>query len=138
MAESQAGDLIATYRVIATSSPFLCGDCGMPTDLGFKCRACYSLWSRELWSDVPREQRRLIACFRDLRSSPAKREIARHALDGKGEQLSGDEQKLLDLVRTCHAGPFSQSMTTLLTSLVAAKALDGEPATPKAKRELLR
>jgi hypothetical protein len=133
-----AGELISTYRVIANSAPFVCGDCGNATDLGFKCRACYAAWSRSLWADVPREHRRLLALSRALHKHPGRREIARHLLDGTGDALTGEERDLLALARECLIGPFKENVEAFMKGLVSAAARDSEPATAKPQRELLR
>lgn len=129
---AQAGDLIATYRVIATSTPFACEDCGMPTDLGFKCRACYARWQRELWRDIPREHARLLRTLRELHAYTPKTEraeIAKHALDSKGAPLSDSAKALLGDVLACmkrgdddRAGPFDENMRIQLRGIIARVA----------------
>lgn len=102
--------------------PFLCEDCGKPTDLGSKCRACYAQFQALLSQEHPRHLRELHATCKALRAHPLRKNIAVTA-EGGGSAgvLSRDAAELCSQVRRVLAGPFGQSMHGLVKAIASGK-----------------
>jgi len=104
-----------------------CEDCGLRSDLGNKCRACYAKWSRALWSDIPMEQERLAIVSRALNvmAQPERKAIANAALGGKS---AGVNQELLKRLQKVLKGPFGPQLESCLQAIWNAPEETGAKA----------
>jgi hypothetical protein len=122
MREGRAAEInawVAEACGLMSSPAGLCEDCGMPSDLGRKCRGCYSQWSRLLWQDAPRQHALLLGTCRRLLEQPwgSQRAIADVAAGRGRSGLTGREAEIYGDVRKVLAGPFEPSLEHLLKAI---------------------
>lgn len=114
----------------------LCEDCGNKTDLGHKCRACYAIWKRELWKDLPKAHAQLLALAKDMNKAPdsVRKDIADLVLGFPIQKpLGGSHAQLLTRVWDCIQGPMGGSME--LRCHAIRNATEKTPASKRGARE---
>jgi hypothetical protein len=138
-----AAEALASWYTIAKSSPFLCEDCGFPTDAGFKCRACYRAWSSRLWADIPAKHVEMLDLVKRFRAlGPGERLQVGEAFTGRRQHaLSGEAAAVLAAVRLMtddgdpeherQPHPFGPSIAAIVRAAATATAAETAPTKGK-------
>lgn len=104
-------------------SDCFCQDCGIPSDLGNKCRSCYAKWDRRNWADVPRELAALTRIAVDLnKADPRTRKAVALQGLGKGsaDPVRGQAAELLLRVHKAMEGPYGEQLAMKLQAIANA------------------
>ena len=119
-------------------SDVFCQDCGIPSDLGNKCRPCYAKWARRLWADIPRELQALREIANELnRLDPRTRKaIALQGLGkGSSDPVRGSAAELLLRVHKAMEGPYGEQLAMKLQAITNAAEVTETKAATKAVRK---
>jgi hypothetical protein len=100
----------------------ICQTCGLPSDLGNKCRRCYLKWQRELSKELHgalEHYQRTVAVMQ-AKASAAPR-LAEIALGHRHERLSGQDADIMLMIRRALDGPYEQAMRNALFEWARSK-----------------